>query len=143
MSFLITMLNPNKFFLPVFFLFFLAPFIVAHTGDDEGLHHPEGNAPLQFPTWTYYAEIFEHLLSFLVALGIALFIRLKLYESQKHAMGALRFAFFGFMVIATGEFLTTLHHFLIYPFGIYDSIANHFLFLAGLVLLAFSFYSSR
>ena len=123
-------------------MFLISPFIIAHD-DTPTPDASDGASPIAFPIWTYYAEIALHVLTLIASIAVAFFIRFNLYKSQKHSKGALRFAFFGFLFIAAGELLTTIHHFLISPFGIYDSIANHFLLLIGLVLLVLSFYSSR
>lgn len=88
-------------------------------------------APPAFPAWTYWVEIFEHLAMFLVA-AVATAVLL----SRKKRAG---YAAFGFGVLALAELLTILHHFLVYPFGVWNAIFNHSLLLVAVASLAYSF----
>jgi len=94
------------------FLLLLLPAVFAHS--DEGV---------VFPAWTYWVEIVEHAATFAISISVIAFL---LYRKAGN-----RFLVAGFGLFALAEFLTILHHFLIYPFGIWDSIVNH-----GLLLLA-------
>ena len=46
---------------------------------------------------------------------------------------------YGFLFIGIGELLTLLHHFLIYPLGVFNAVFNHGLLLVGVVFLAIGF----
>ena len=127
----------------VFLLMLLAlPIAIAHTdefGEVSNEIHFMHKGALKFPVWTYYAEIVEHLVMFVV-IAITLY---AIYEtfSKFHIEKKKTFGFFvwGFLSIGLGELLTLLHHFLIYPLGIFNAIFNHGLLLAGVVLLGIGF----
>lgn len=100
--------------------------------------HAEGGtdeAAEQVPIWTYYVEIFEHIVAALVAGGAAAL--LYAYHGRKHDEEH-RLAALGFAIIFIGEALTTAHHFLLKPFGVWNAIVNHALLLLGLAVLAYA-----
>lgn len=84
-----------------------------------------------FPVWTYWVEIGEHAAMFLIALTIVAYL-LKKGPDMKLAL-------WGFGIFALAEFLTILHHFLVYPFGVWNAIVNHGLLLVALALVSYSF----
>lgn len=123
---------------------FIAPFAYAHMGEEEmDSYHFMFYGKLSFPAWTYYAEIILHFLSLLVAVGAVLLIYYELRKSHGHIRRTLDFALLGFSLIAFGELMTTLHHFLIYPFGVLNAIINHGLLLLGLISLVCAFFILR
>lgn len=101
-------------------LLLLAPFAMAHE-----------NEPVVFPAWTYWVEIFEHL-AMLAVSAFAAAVLLGRRKRDSHAV-------FGFAVFAFAELLTILHHFLLYPFGVWNAIVNHSLLLVATASLAYSF----
>src|SRR3989344_7711131 len=109
----------------------IAIFVILLTGialADEG-------HGMEFPVWTYYAEIVEHLIIFAFS-SIAIIFHYKFYK--KYGRNII-YAIAGWAIIAIGEALTTAHHFLFYPFGEINAIVNHGLLLAGLFILAFAY----
>lgn len=125
-------------------------------GEDEGLHHADDitaadagdmqmmhYGTIRFPVWTYYAEIILHVLSLAVAAFAVILIYTKLYKTHGHIKKVLDFAWWGFILLAFGELLTTLHHFLFYPFGIFNAIINHTLTLTGIGLIVYAFFILR
>lgn len=88
---------------------------------------------IAFPEWTYWVEIFEHSGILIVSLVAVAFLFSK-YENK----GWVKFAIAGFGIFAFSEILTILHHFLIYPFGVWNAIANHGLSLIGLAVIFYS-----
>ena len=117
------------------------PTVLAHTdefGETNGMHLMHRGA-LLFPVWTYYAEIIEHFAMFVV-IAVVLY---TIYEtfSKFHIQKKKIFGFFvwGFLSIGLGELLTLLHHFLIYPLGIFNAVFNHGLLLIGIIFLGIGF----
>lgn len=142
--------------LPIFFIVFMIPLAYAHAEDEQdmgsmamdssdmamgaGGYHFMYYGKISFPAWTYYAEIILHFVSLLVAVGAVLLIYYELRKSHGHIRKTLDYALLGFSLIAFGELMTTLHHFLIYPFGVLNAIINHGLLLIGLLCLVYAFF---
>lgn len=132
------------FLLLAFIAAFAAPSAYAHMGEEElDSYHLMYHGMLKFPAWTYYAEIIIHFASLLVAVGAVLLIYYELRKSHGHLRRTLDYALLGFSLIAFGELMTTLHHFLIYPFGVLNAIINHGLLLLGLIFLVYAFFVLR
>lgn len=87
-----------------------------------------------FPVWTYYAEIVEHGL----IISIAIFVLYRILTRTRKKTGVTNHLILGFIALAIGESLTIMHHFLIYPFGIYNAIVHHGLLLVSIVFISFS-----
>ena len=109
-----------------------APAAFADSG--EGSAHSEDGTEIVFPVWTYWVEIFEHLAMLAISIAAIFLLGLKKSKRFKEA----RIAIAGLAILALSEFLTTLHHFLFYPFGAWNSIINHGLLAAGIALIAFA-----
>lgn len=125
----------------------VVPFGYSHSDEYEesgmGSMHLFHYGKLSFPVWTYYAEIVEHVLLFTIAVAGVWLIYYKLYKSHEHLKEVLDYVLWGFALLGLGELLTTLHHFLIYPFGIFNAVINHGLVLVGIGLLIYSFFILR
>ena len=132
--------------------------VSAHSGDDEAVHHMDINdmpmmqqeeiqvmhyGSIQFPAWTYYVEIVQHILSIAAAVAGVVIIYSRLYKTHGHLKKVLDYAVWGFLILGIGELLTTLHHFLFHPFGIMNAIINHLMVLVGLGLIVYSFFILR
>ncbi len=119
----------------------LAPYALAHTsemGETRNLDFMHYGS-LTFPVWTYWVEILEHL--GMITVGIAVFIiLLNRYSSsvEEKERKNLAYALWGFGTWTLGEILTQSHHFLFFPFGIFNGIATHGLTLVGVILVAIS-----
>lgn len=85
-----------------------------------------------FPVWTYWVEIVEHAVIFLVSATTAAYL---VYRRKK---ASTKIAAAGFGILAIGELLTILHHFLAYPFGVWNAIVNHALLLAAVSTIAYA-----
>ena len=135
------------------FLLFLVNIVVvtAHETDDQMhmMEHMAENSvdyplfmhygPISFPVWTYYAEIVQHISMVVIALIAIVAIYLSLSKKVELRKQDLQLALWGFIILGAGELMTTLHHYLIHPFGIYNAVVNHLLLLVGLLLLALVF----
>jgi len=85
---------------------------------------------LVFPVWTYWAEIVEH---FAIVLAVAIGLILayaKLRANEKHSLFLT-----GFILILVSETFTLLHHFLVFPFGIFNAVFHHGLLFTGILFL--------
>ena len=157
------MIKTNKAVILWFFALLLPASTFAHAGDEDSLGHIDDGmeqmmgaeqmmqsdlnmmhyGTIKFPTWTYYVEIVLHMLSLAVAAFAVILIYTKLYKTHGHIKRVLDFAWWGFLLLATGELLTTLHHFLFYPFGIFNAIINHTLTLTGIGLIVYALFILR
>ena len=88
---------------------------------------------LIFPVWVYWSEIIEHL-AIILTVSIGLFICYSKYSKSGKKMVFGLFEW-GFVVILISEIFTFFHHFLIYPFGIFNAIVHHGLLFLGILLL--------
>jgi len=130
----------QRFFGYLVFLLVLLnlPVVLAHSdefGEVDSMHFMHMGT-LKFPIWSYYVEIIEHLVMFVVV-AIALYSIYsafsKFHIEKKEILG---FFVKGFLFIGIGELLTLLHHFLFYPLGIFNAVFNHGLLLVGIAFLA-------
>ena len=91
---------------------------------------------IEFPEWTYWAEIAEHTAMLGIAV-IAIIFLLNYYKNQKYK-NQIKIAIVGFGIFAFGELSTTLHHFLLYPFGVWNAIVNHGLLLIAIAIIVYA-----
>ncbi len=140
-----SLLNPLHwlFTISMVILFFSFSLQIAYGHGDEnaaGDSHFElfHYGSLGFPAWTYYVEIVEHIAMFLAVMIGAMIVYLKAYKRE--ASKSFGLVIFGFVLLALAEALTIMHHFLIHPLGIFNAVVNHFLTLAGFVLLAYGVF---
>ncbi|MBI4896417.1 MAG: hypothetical protein HY832_02615 [Candidatus Aenigmarchaeota archaeon] len=92
---------------------------------------------IEFPEWTYWTEIAEHMMMLGIAV-IAIILLLNCYKNQK-IKNPIKFAMIGFGIFAFGEFSTIFHHFLVYPFGVWNAIINHGLLLIAIAVILYGF----
>lgn len=98
-------------------LFLISVSVVAAYGTDDG-----------FPVWTYYLEIVEHSVMVIISVvGMYSFYRMYVTKRQSVILGLL----WGLGLFGFGQLLTTLQHFLLFPFGIWTAIINHGFLLVG------------
>jgi len=105
--------------------------------DDVAQHDGQ---PLVFPQWTYYAEIVEHSAITIISV-LAIFLLIKPYRTKTGAekQGILWFMA-GMAIIAISQLLTTLHHFLTFPFGIWNAIIHHGLLSISIAVIILAFF---
>lgn len=130
----------KKILIAITFLLF-AQYALAHTdeiGEADSMHFMHYGS-LTFPVWTYWAEILEH--SGMIIAGIIVFIVLLNHYSSsadKTKRKNIAYALWGFGLWTLGEILTQSHHFLFFPFGIFNAVVTHGLTLAGIILIIIS-----
>ena len=105
-------------------------------GESESFHFLH-MGKLVFPVWTYWAEIIEHSLILLTIL-IGLIWAYSKYSKPNEEI-KLGLVEFGFITIIISETFTLLHHFLIFPFGIFNAVFHHGLLFVGILLLVCGF----
>lgn len=125
--------------IPLLLLF--AQYASAHTdeiGEVDSMHFMHYGS-LTFPVWTYWVEILEH--SGMIVVGIIILIILFNHYSSsanKTKRKNIAYALWGFGLWTLGEILTQSHHFLFFPFGIFNAVVTHGLTLAGIILITIS-----
>src|SRR3989338_3599111 len=128
----------------IFFLLmlFMLPIALAHTdefGEASNEIHFMHKGALKFPVWTYYAEIIEHFVMFIV-IAVVLYAVYKTFSKfHIEKKGILNLFMYGFSFIGVGELLTFLHHFLIFPLGVFNAVFNHLLVMVGIIFLGIGF----
>jgi len=131
----------KKILIAIAFLLLLAQYASAHTdeiGEVDSMHFMH-YGKLIFPVWTYWVEILEH--SGMIIAGIIVFIILFNHYSSsadKIKRKNIAYALWGFGLWTLGEILTQSHHFLFFPFGIFNAVVTHGLTLTGIILVIIS-----
>ena len=93
-----------------------------------------------FPQWTYYGEIVEHTLLIIITfLAIILLIKPSKTEEKKKKL-SISLMIIGLATVLLSQFLTDLHHFLIYPFGMWNAIVHHGFLVIGVALMIYSYF---
>lgn len=96
------------------------------------------NGGLNFPTWTYYAEIVEHSAIAIVAV-LAIFMHVPFYKTFKGKINLLNYAVIGWVILVASQIVVIFQHFLIYLFGIFTAIVDHGLLLISVVVLLYAY----
>ncbi len=124
-------MKTNYLMLSFLFYFFNLITIISANGD---LPHS-----VVFPEWTYWAEIIEHSILVIIPL-IAVFLLIKPYKTKQNARTGIKWAIAGLIILVVSQALTNLHHFLFYPFGIWNAIIHHGLLVVAVILMIYGFF---
>lgn len=128
-------IKANLFVIILFFVFILANAeLVSSNGEDTSEHG------FTLPVWTYYVEIVEHTLMIIVGIaGILLLIKPYKTHKNEKKQGIL-WMILGLIIFVFSQLLTNLHHFLFFPFGIWNAIIHHGLYLVSIVIIILAFF---
>ncbi len=106
---------------------------------DDGSAHVKR---LVFPAWTYYAEIVEHSLMIIIAF-VAILLLIKPYKKfEAKTKEGILLMIVGLSIFIFAQILTNLHHFLIFPFGIWNAIFHHGLYVISLITIIIAFFKT-
>ena len=123
----------KKYFFKLALIFFVINLLLIKV-DANGEH----NDNIIFPSWTYYGEIIEHSIIIIISI-IAIYLLINKYRKNVKKEEAIKLSIIAFAIIALSQLLTNLHHFLVYPFGVWNAIIHHGLLLVGIILIVFSY----
>jgi len=98
-----------------------------------------GSHSITFPVWTYYVEIVEHSLIILVSLIAVILLFKKINSKNRNSVYLMSS---GLVALIIAQFITNLHHFLIYPFGIWNAVIHHGLYFISIVLMIMAFFKT-
>lgn len=126
----------KKTILIFLFIFTLANFgLVSANGE-----HSHEEQSLIFPAWTYYAEIAEHSLMIIIGVVAILFLSkpYKIYKGE--VKQGILWMIMGLTIFIFAQLLTNLHHFLVYPFGIWNAIIHHGLYVMSIAIIIMALF---
>ncbi len=102
--------------------------------------HLDEDQSLVFPEWTYYAETIEHGAMLIIAI-ITILLLIKPYRKHENEVKeSILWLIIGLVMLALSQLLTNLHHFLIFPFGIWNAIIHHGLLMVSVVVMIIAFF---
>ncbi len=110
-------------------------FVFANDGDAHG-------GRLVFPAWTYYAEIVEHSLMIIISIAAILLLINPYKTYSNEAKDGILWMIIGLGIFIFAQLITNLHHFLIFPFGIWNAVIHHGLYVISIIVIIAAFFKA-